>query len=140
LTAVWVTAVMYDKTGAVISGASSYRVGCLTADRILADILVRFCPQYVAANATIDAMTCCSHVATQAVGGLGVQPATGLHKFAWTGWGDFPRYEATIEDVLDLPGSSADLYNGASGAANAKSRLRTLTTTARGLATSSESA
>jgi hypothetical protein len=93
--------------------------------------MVRFCPLFDAANAVIDVPTYqidqFSYPSGIRVADLfddlalfhpdkrwaawETNPATGKYRFEWTGWGSQPRYEATIQDGIDLPGSSTDLYS-----------------------------
>jgi hypothetical protein len=37
--------------------------------------------------------------------------ATSLYRFEWSAWPTAVRYEATVDDGFDSPGSAADLYN-----------------------------
>jgi hypothetical protein len=131
VTAAYVIALLFKRDGNVISGASSYPVGYLTADLIVTDILVRFCPLYDAKNALIDTSTYqidqfaypTAARPSDMFDDLSLfhpdkrfcawetNPATGLYKVEWTGWGTQPRYEATTQDGIDLPGSSTDLYS-----------------------------
>lgn len=131
VTSLYVIALMKDRNGANITGAGSYPIGYLTADLIVTDLLARFCPLYDLVNAVIDVA---AYQIDQFAYPTGARPAdmiddlslfhpnkrfcawetnpaTGKYRVEWTGWGSQPRYEATVEDGLDLPGSSADLFS-----------------------------
>jgi hypothetical protein len=127
----YVIAKLYKEDGNYRTAAGVYPIGYLTADWIVVDLLVRFCPLYDALNAVIDVTTYQIDQFSYPTGirpadlfdDIGLfhpdkrwaawetNPATGLYRFEWTGWGNQPRYEATTQDGIDLPGSSTDLYS-----------------------------
>jgi hypothetical protein len=160
ITAYYVIALMKDRTGANITGASSYPVGYLTADLIITDLLATFCPLFDVLNATIDATTYQIDQFAYPTGARPADmfddlllahpdkrwaawetnPATGKYRFEFTGWGAQPRYEVTISDGIDLPGSSTDLYNrvtvqGLDARGRTKSHVVTSTVAALGTLT-----
>ena len=131
LTNFYVIAKLYKADGNYRTGAGVYPIGYLTADWIVIDLLVRFCPLFDAANAVIDVTTYQIDQFSYPTGtrtadmfedlllfhpnkrwaAWETNPATGKLRFEWTGWGTQPRYEATTQDGIDLPGSSTDLYS-----------------------------
>jgi hypothetical protein len=131
ITAFYVIAKLYKADGNYRTGAGVYPIGYLTADWIVTDLLVRFCPLFDAANAAVDVTTYQIDQFSYPTGtrtadlledlslfhpdkrfcAWETSPATGKYRVEWTGWGSQPRYEATIGDGIDLPGSSVDLYN-----------------------------
>jgi hypothetical protein len=131
ITAFYVIAKLFKADGNYRTGAGVYPIGYLTADWIVTDLLVRFCPLFDALNAVIDVTTYQIDQFSYPTGtrtfdllndlslfhpdkrfcAWETNPATGLYKVEWTGWGAQPRYEATTQDGVDLPGSSTDLYS-----------------------------
>jgi hypothetical protein len=131
ITAFYVIAKLYKSDGNYRTTTGVYPIGYLTADWIVTDLLVRFCPLFDAANATVDVTTYQIDQFSYPTGtrtfdllndlslfhpdkrfcAWETNPATGLYKVEWTGWGAQPRYEATTQDGIDLPGSSTDLYS-----------------------------
>jgi hypothetical protein len=131
VTSLYVIAKLYKSDGNYRTAAGAYPIGYLTADWIVTDLLVRFCPLFDALNAVVDVTTYqidqFSYPSGIRVAELlddlslfhpdkrwaawETNPATGKYRFEWTGWGNQPRYEATIQDGIDLPGSSTDLYS-----------------------------
>jgi hypothetical protein len=131
VTSLYVIAKLYKADGNYRTAASAYPLGYLTADWIVTDLLVRFCPNFDVANAVIDVTTYQIDQFAYPTGARPADmfedlllfhpnkrwaawetnPATGKLRFEWTGWGSQPRYEATTQDGIDLPGSSTELYS-----------------------------
>jgi hypothetical protein len=131
ITAFYVIAKLYKSDGNYRTATGVYPIGYLTADWIVTDLLVRFCPLFDAANAVVDVTTYQIDQFSYPTGtrtfdllndlslfhpdkrfcAWETNPATGKYRVEWTGWGAQPRYEATTQDGIDLPGSSTDLYS-----------------------------
>lgn len=126
----WTRGMLYDKTGATITGAGTYTNAYVLAHEVVADLLGRFLVEYDGAGATLPVTT---YQIDQLAYPDGVRPAdvlddialfsvpdrrwcawesnaAGKYRFEWDTWGGV-AYEASVVDGFDSPGSSADLYN-----------------------------
>lgn len=121
-------ALRLDKTGAEVT--SGYTTNSVLASDVVADLLGRLLNKYDGANATIAATS--NAIANLAYPG-GASPDTilndlmvfepdfywaawesnsaGLYRFEWSQWPTTVRYEASVYDGFDSPGSAVDLYN-----------------------------
>lgn len=128
----YVQAQRYDKAGAVlVNGATDYPNYWVYAHQIVADLLGRLLDAYDGANATV---TTTNYAIDQLAYPDGVTPGevlddmmliepayywaawesdddSGLYRFEWTIWPTEIRYEASVSDGFDSPGSAEGLYN-----------------------------
>lgn len=126
-----VRATTYSKTGVEqVSGYTSADI-TITASTVVADLLGRLLPQYDGANASIAATSFgIDQLAyPDGIDAAGVlddlmalepaylwealesNPVNGKNRFAWRQWPTSVRYEASVVDGYDGPGSAAGLYN-----------------------------
>lgn len=125
-----VMATRYDQSGNELLTALDYTANTVTASQIIADLLGRWLNQYDGANATIATT---SYPIEQLAYEQGVSPdqiigdllvfepgyrwgayesnSAGKHRFEFIAWPSAVRYEATIGDGIDSPGSAVGLYN-----------------------------
>jgi hypothetical protein len=126
-----IRAQLKNADGTDITAASSYAVNNVDPVEVIADMLGRFLPKYDGANAVligsgvdIDQIAYPDGVSPdQVLEDLAVydpafywaawesNPATGKYRFEYVPWPTTVRYEATVVDGFDSPGSGADLYN-----------------------------
>jgi len=121
-----------NQAGADLTDAASYPAsGTVTADQVIVDALWRFTTMVDTANADIGAGTYAIdqfaypdpvRLADLLADLALFEPAmyhyvgasddvTGLHSFAYRGWGSGPRYEADTVDGWSQPGGESDLCN-----------------------------
>jgi hypothetical protein len=126
----YVMATRYNKAGSQLLLGASYTAGTVLASQVVEDLLGRLLPLYDGANASVAAT---SYTIDQLAYPDGVTAAqvlddlialeagyywaaweantSGLYRFEWRAWPDYVRYEATVLDGFDSPGSAVDLYN-----------------------------
>lgn len=129
LTGLVVLAMRYNRYGD--EQTSPYATNYVLADEVIADLLGRLLTEYDGANATIafnsnqiEQLAYPDGVMPEKVlGDLMVfepgyywaawerNPATDKHRFEWTAWPSFVRYEADSTDGYDSTGSADGLYN-----------------------------
>jgi hypothetical protein len=130
VSALRISALMYDKTGTLISGAGTYDNDYVLASDIIADLLGRWLTKFDAANAVVTTTT--HHVdqfaypdpvpASQILDDLMVlesafywmaweKQANGLARFEWVPWPTTVRYEANVVDGFSAPSSGSDIFN-----------------------------
>lgn len=128
---VTVVATRFEKDGTEFLTATDYSNNTVLASEVVRDILGRgLLPKFDGANATVAATTTTIDSLAYPEGVtpnqlladlMEIEPgyfwaawesnSSGLYRFEWKAWPTSVRYEATVYDGFDSPGSAVDLYN-----------------------------